>query len=470
MGKSIGKKVIAMLVLLGVLLLLVCWSNISALKVMGDYNTSITGDLSTYEEAVAAGNTADMESVSASLEDTLGHMTLKINGTYVFDGILVVVILICMATIILVALKTIAKPAKSADNQLKEIVSGIENDHIDLTKRINVCSKDEIGQLVDGVNVFMGSLQELVQRLQEESNNMEVSVNSSAEHIDSSNDSVMSVSSIMQQLAASMEEISATMDQLANSSESNLQDVTNINESAQKGNDMVVDIKERASTMHQQTTENKQAAISVMKDIGNKLEAAVKDSQSVKMIDELTGNILSIASQTNLLALNASIEAARAGEAGKGFAVVAEEIRLLAANSRDTANDIQNISGLVLKAVESLSQNAENVLQFIGEDVVRDYDSFEEIVIQYEKDADMMGGIFDEFAQKTSTMADAMQKMSTGIKDISVTVEDGANGITQAAGDTSALVDSVSLIREEIEDNKRIYENLKREVSRFEKI
>lgn len=101
-------------------------------------------------------------------------------------------------------------------------------------------------------------------------------------------------------------------------------------------------------------------------------------------INELTNNILNIASQTNLLALNASIEAARAGEAGRGFAVVADEIRNLAENSRDTANDIQNISVLVTEAVRVLSENAEEMLKFVGTDVIKDYDGFVDVVNQYQ--------------------------------------------------------------------------------------
>ena len=81
---------------------------------------------------------------------------------------------------------------------------------------------------------------------------------------------------------------------------------------------------------------------------------SIEESRQIGNIDNLTNDILDIASQTNLLALNASIEAARAGEVGKGFAVVAEEIRQLAENSKNTASDIQNISVGVVRAVNQL--------------------------------------------------------------------------------------------------------------------
>ena len=467
MKKSIGAKITAMLVYLGIILILVCVLNMSALSYIRGFNNDIQKATTDIQQFVQNGEAENIAKAEDALGEAIRSITVRIEGTYTFDIILMIFILINIGLTLMVAYRSIIKPAKSADEQLRVIIRGIEENHIDLTKRIKIRSEDEIGQMVDGINLFMESLQDLVRKLQAESDNMAFSVKNTSEEVDNSNSNVMGVSSIVEELAASMEEISATMEHLSEASEDNLQGAKNISDSAENGSEVVVEIKERASKMHAQTVENRKATIDMMREIGDLLGAAVKDSQSVKQIDELTNNILSIASQTNLLALNASIEAARAGEAGKGFAVVAEEIRQLADSSRVTANDIQNISAYVMEAVERLSTNAENMLKFIGADVIKDYDDFMEVVEQYEKDADAMSVFFNDFAMKTSNMTDTLQNMSSNINSVSVTVEEGANGLSNAAGDTSALVESVGRIKSEMEDNKRIYENLKTEVDRF---
>ena len=187
----------------------------------------------------------------------------------------------------------------------------------------------------------------------------------------------------------------------------------------------------------------------VLKTIGSQLEEAVQESRSVEQINELTGNILNIASQTNLLALNASIEAARAGDAGRGFAVVADEIRSLAENSRDTANDIQNISNLVTSAVTKLAEHAQEMLKFIGTDVIKDYDGFVEVVNQYQADADLMSQILGEFVDQAAIINDTMREMNTNIDDVSSTVGESAKAVTSVAEDASHLVGAISNIQEE---------------------
>jgi methyl-accepting chemotaxis protein len=288
--------------------------------------------------------------------------------------------------------------------------------------------------------------------------------------VDDSNRSALNVSSATEQLAASMEEIAATLDQLVNGSRDVLDRIQMMNDSADNGNDTVSNIKNRAITMHHETLESKEHAIKVLQDIGSQLEEAVKESRSVEKINELTDNILNIASQTNLLALNASIEAARAGDAGRGFAVVADEIRSLAENSRDTANDIQNISVLVTNAVSKLAENAEDMLKFVGTDVIKDYDGFVDIVNQYQADADLMAQILGEVSEQVNVINDTMREMSTNMDDVSSTVGESARAVSSVAEDAALLVGAIGNIQEETENTHRISEELQIEVKRFERV
>ena len=200
------------------------------------------------------------------------------------------------------------------------------------------------------------------------------------------------------------------------------------------------------------------------------LKESIENSRSVSKINELTGQILNIASQTNLLALNASIEAARAGEAGRGFAVVAEEIRVLAENSQQTANNIQAISQQVTKSVEELSDNANEMLTFIDETVLTDYDSFVDVAEKYHTDADSLNSLLDEFFESAHNLETTVTAVVDGIKDINTAVDESASGVSIAAQNTADLVGALQLIKNESDSNLEVSNMLQNEVTRFKNI
>lgn len=470
MGKSIGKKVLVLVGGMGLLLILSIYLNLAALGTIKEQNDRMANDIYAYEDLVHTGDVNGLQELEEEFEYIITKSATKIRGTVIFDFILIGFGVILLIVSGIIVNKSIGKPAKKASKHLGDIVGKIENNQGDLTERIEVKSKDEIGQLVNGVNSFIDSLQAVIQKLQTESDNMMNSANAVTAQVDDSNKSAINVSSATEELAASMEEISATIDQLVSGSHSILERIQDMNDSADSGNETVTDIKTRAVGMHQETIKSKEHAIQVLRDIGEQLEKAVQESRNVEKINELTNNILNIASQTNLLALNASIEAARAGDAGRGFAVVADEIRALAENSRDTANDIQNISELVTNAVGMLAGNAEEMLKFVETDVIKDYDGFVDIVNQYQADADLMSQILSEFVDQTTVINDTMKEMNTNMDDVSSTVGESAKAVASVAEDAALLVDAISSIQEETENTNRISEELQNEVKRFEKV
>ena len=229
-------------------------------------------------------------------------------------------------------------------------------------------------------------------------------------------------------------------------------------------------IKVHAEKMHHDTITSKNTTSDKMVAIREELAAALEESRSVEKINDLTKDILDISSQTNLLSLNASIEAARAGEAGKGFAVVADEIRVLADSSGNTATNIQNISAQVTSAVEKLARNAEEIMNFVDNNVMADYDSFVEIVEQYKADAESINDILSDFSVSAKEINSTMGTIDSNLEGISNAVSECSEGIQSAAESSVALVTAISNMVTETENNKLISDGLESEVSRFKNV
>ena len=193
----------------------------------------------------------------------------------------------------------------------------------------------------------------------------------------------------------------------------------------------------------------------------------MQDSEQINNIKVLTDEILGIAAQTNLLALNASIEAARAGEAGKGFAVVADEIRQLADNSKETANNIQGISMGVVKSVSGLSDNASELLGFVNERVMPDYDELEKTGVQYLKDATSVTDIMDQILTGTNAISDTMEEVVASNEGISTTVEQNAVGVTNVAQNTTELAVNMKEIFRALQEVQGVIDDLTRQADMF---
>lgn len=406
------------------------------------------------------------ERSQAAVTDTIGSMRSYTGTVLLFLAIFLVVMVIASVF----SITHIALPASSAGTQLEDIISRIQNNEGDLTKRIQIQSKNEVGQLVDGINNFIEQLQGIMNIIKTQSEHMDELTSKIGANVQDSNESAGNISATMEQMSASMEEIAATIGQIAEGSDTVLREVQNMNSSVDNGVELVQKIKNRAGRMHQNTIAGKDRTSSKIIEIREMLNEALEESRSVEKIKQLTGEILDITSQTNLLSLNASIEAARAGEAGKGFAVVADEIRALADSSANTANNIQNISNLVIGAVEKLAGNAETMLQFVDEKVLQDYDEFVVVVEKYERDADSMNSLIENFSQNTGEIHETISAMTSGLNDISVAVDESAKGVTNVAESAVSLVASMSQIQQQSISNQEISEQLSNEVGRFKHV
>lgn len=139
----------------------------------------------------------------------------------------------------------------------------------------------------------------------------------------------------------------------------------------------------------------------------------------------------------------------------------------MAEKSKETANNIQNISTMVISAVEQLASDSSNMLEFIDTTVLKDYDNFAEVAQYYREDATHLEQILYRFYSKAEELNQTMSQMREGMNGIANAVEESAEGVATIAGDTSQLVGNLDAIQSEVSDNKRIAEILREEVDKF---
>ncbi len=223
----------------------------------------------------------------------------------------------------------------------------------------------------------------------------------------------------------------------------------------------------RADAMQQSAKTNVEVIETKVKEILILLDDAIKKSNSVDQVSTLTKDILAIASTTNLIALNASVEAARAGSAGKGFAVVANEIRQLADSCGETASHIQNVNEVVTGAVHNLSSQSQELVDYLKESVLTEFQSFVGSGKQYQDDSVYVGRAMDAFYERTGRLRETMEGIAGSIGSISKAMEEGAAGITGVADSTRKMEKDMADITKKMDTNQEIVEELKKQMELF---
>lgn len=407
------------------------------------------------------------------IDDEVNNASTALDSQFTLSdraNIIIFAILIATGIIIILAILKIVRPLQSANGQLSKIISDIDSSKGDLTSRININSHDEVGELVDGINLFIEKLQEIMKSIRSHSENILVSSKEIADKINESGNNTNEVSATMDEIAAAMQEISATVEELSSGSENIFESIIHLTDKINDGNVLTKDIQSRSLNYKTEIENEKTNAVAIINEIKNTLEQSIENSKEAAQIQSLTENILQIASQTNLLSLNASIEAARAGEAGKGFSVVAAQISELAESSRTIAKNIQEISTLVTESVTGLSSDSKRLLEFVNNDVLTDYDKFVAISDNYYNDAVNVNNILEEFTNGTSALKTTMSEMNHGINDISTTIEESANGTNDISSRIRNIASSVEAIKSQTAENQSIGNELKKNVEVFKNI
>lgn len=306
-------------------------------------------------------------------------------------------------------------------NNVSQALAQIANGSGDLTQRIHVENKDEVGELANNFNTFVESLQQLIQHIRLQSQQL---TEGSEQSTNRANNSVKELNLQQQEItmvATAVTEMASATREIASHAEQTAEAAQNSSSSTQKGHSLVIETKASINNLANEVNE----ASMVISEL----------QQHSQEINTVLATIQGIAEQTNLLALNAAIEAARAGEQGRGFAVVADEVRVLSQRTHTSTEEIKSTIDILQQTTSravNLMKSSSDLANSSVEDADRATLALEEISSSVTLISDMATQIATAAEEQTHVTGEITQNV-TSIKDVTdLLVIDSTDSLAQS--------------------------------------
>ena len=329
--------------------------------------------------------------------------------------------------------RVISRPITKASEFAVTMASGDLTHHID-DKYLKL--DDEVGEMARAMETLSDSFRTTISEIQNSAQDLAASSEQMSATAESSSANMEEVSASTEEISASLEEVSAAAEEISASSEEMNASTSELVKNMAEGNKAAKQTEEQATKVQNDVRQSSQRAESIYSELDARMKEGIEKAKIVHEISNMANQIAAIADQTNLLALNAAIEAARAGEQGKGFAVVAEEVRKLASDSTDTVESIKSITEQVQQNIESLIEDANELLKYMNTDVSNDYKKFIETAAQYKKDAETFNEITGNAAEMGEQVLNAVDEVTRSITEVTSTINQSAEGANEIAKGT----------------------------------
>jgi len=326
-------------------------------------------------------------------------------------------------------LRKLAKKLLMPLNDLEFAIGEIASGGGDLTQRLTIKSEDECGAVASNFNLFLGTLQQLVNDIKHKAELVVNNSDKAKQLATESSSELTQQSALVENLATAMNEMSATSTDIASSAQDAATSISSVNEKAEEGKILFTKTTEDIIELSE--------TISISQQLGNQL------AEYSNNIEQVLSVINGVAEQTNLLALNAAIEAARAGEQGRGFAVVADEVRTLASRTQVSTTEIKTM-------IEQIQESSSQVQKAMNESKEKAFSCVEKTEVANQALGNIsvaVKEIMDRNIQiaaaieEQSVVIEEINKNTTHINDISVQVGEFSG---QQFSTNEVLVDEVN--------------------------
>ncbi|WP_440889021.1 methyl-accepting chemotaxis protein [Vibrio sp. WZ-1] len=344
-----------------------------------------------------------------------------------------IVVILCVALFNLLC-NILFRPLYNVSNALSQIANGSG----DLTQRIEVENRDEVGELAENFNLFVASLQELIGHIRHQAVDLNQRSEASTQRAIQSVDELNHQQQEITMVATAVTEMASATQEIASHAEQTAKAAIDSSTSTQNGHGLVVNTKESINNL---SSEVNQASIVI-----GELNQHAQD------INTVLSTIRDIAEQTNLLALNAAIEAARAGEQGRGFAVVADEVRVLSQRTHTSTEEIKS-------TIETLQQTTQRAVAIM--------ERSSELAIGSVADADQAAMALDEINSAVALISDMATQIATAAEEQTHVTNEITQNVTTIKDVTDQLVIGAEESKHESSQLKSQAEDLNSKVATF---